>query len=155
MFNQERHDDHTLLRFLRARKFDLTKAVEMISNCEQWRKDKQVDDIFANFQFTEAREVTAIYPRFYHKTDRQGRPIYVECLGDLVLDALFKVTDRERLEKQFILEYERLMRVRLPACSKAAGRHIETSCTILDLTNCGVMQAFKIRDLIQLITEIG
>ncbi|KAI3630940.1 hypothetical protein MIR68_011023 [Amoeboaphelidium protococcarum] len=155
LLNAERHDDHLLLRFLRARKFDLPRAVEMFTNCEQWRKDKDVEGIFQNFKFEEWKEVNKIYPRFYHKTDKLGRPIYIEVLGGLNLEQLFQATSRERLEKQFILEYEKLIRVRLPACSKAAGKHIETSCTILDLKNCSVMQALKIRDLLKLITDIG
>ena len=40
-----RHDDATLLRFLRARKFDLVKSKEMIHATEKWRKDFGVDDI--------------------------------------------------------------------------------------------------------------
>ncbi|KAI3638807.1 hypothetical protein MIR68_003305 [Amoeboaphelidium protococcarum] len=155
LLNAERHDDHLLLRFLRARKFDLPRAVEMFTNCEQWRKDKDVEGIFQNFKFEEWKEVNKIYPRFYHKTDKLGRPIYIEVLGGLNLEQLFQATSRERLEKQFILEYEKLIRVRLPACSKASGQHIETSCTILDLKNCSVMQALKIRDLLKLITDIG
>ena len=41
----ERHDDATLLRFLRARKFDLARAKLMIIAQEQWRKDFGVDEI--------------------------------------------------------------------------------------------------------------
>jgi hypothetical protein len=44
-FVPERHDDATLLRFLRARKFDLVKAKQMIISAEQWRKDFGVDDL--------------------------------------------------------------------------------------------------------------
>jgi hypothetical protein len=40
-----RHDDATLLRFLRARKFDLAKSKEMIYAAEKWRKDFGVDEI--------------------------------------------------------------------------------------------------------------
>ncbi|KIJ26775.1 hypothetical protein M422DRAFT_272117 [Sphaerobolus stellatus SS14] len=41
----DRHDDATLLRFLRARKFDLVKAKEMFAACEKWRQEFGVDDI--------------------------------------------------------------------------------------------------------------
>lgn len=154
-WNDDRHDDHLLLRFLRARKFDLQKALEMIIKCENWRKEKKVDEIFASFEFSELKEVNEIYPRFYHKIDKHGRPIYVEMLGKLNLDQLFKLTTRERLETHFIYEYERLLRVRLPACSKAMGQHTETSLTILDLKNCSVMQAYRVKDLLKLIVDIG
>ena len=40
--------------------------------------------------------------------------------------------------KYYVKEYERLMKFRFPACSKAAGRSIEQSLTILDLKGVGV-----------------
>lgn len=44
-FDPERHDDPTLLRFLRARKFDVAKAKEMFVKQEEWRRKEQVNDI--------------------------------------------------------------------------------------------------------------
>eukprot|EP00158_Paraphelidium_tribonemae_P001069 Partr_v1_DN23937_c0_g1_i1_m48867 putative SEC14 cytosolic factor len=155
LINREIHDDHYLLRFLRARKFDVGRTLEMWEKCEKWRVDNKVDEIYATFKFDEEAEVQKLYPRFYHKTDLQGRPLYIEVLSDVDLDKLFKITTRERMQKFFIFEYERLIRLRLPACSEAAGKHIGTSFTILDLKNCGVMQALKIKDLLQLVIEIG
>jgi hypothetical protein len=41
----ERHDDRTLLRFLRARKFDIIKAKEMFIASEKWRKEFEVENL--------------------------------------------------------------------------------------------------------------
>jgi hypothetical protein len=43
----DRYDDQTLLRFLRARKFDLPKAQIMWEANEKWRKDFGTDEIAA------------------------------------------------------------------------------------------------------------
>jgi hypothetical protein len=43
--NLERFDDLYLLRFLRARKYDLEKTFLMFRNFLKWREDNQVDQI--------------------------------------------------------------------------------------------------------------
>ena len=64
------HIEYPGSRFLRARKFDLPKAKEMLLNAEQWRIDFKVDEIVQNFEFKEKAEVDKYYPQFYHNTDR-------------------------------------------------------------------------------------
>jgi CRAL/TRIO, N-terminal domain len=39
------YDDYYLLRFLRARKFDMDKTKLMFHNFVQWRKDNDVDNV--------------------------------------------------------------------------------------------------------------
>ena len=78
---KERLDDASLLRFLRARKFDVHKAYLMFTECEQWRKDFGVDDLVQNFKFEEKPLVTTYYPQYYHKTDKV-RPSLSTILSD-------------------------------------------------------------------------
>merc|ERR1711939_1117389 len=65
-----RLDTLTLLRFLRARKFDVQLAEKMFVECEQWRKEFNLDDLVQNFNYTEKRELSKYYPQYYHKTDK-------------------------------------------------------------------------------------
>lgn len=39
------YDDYYLLRFLRARKFDMEKTLLMFNNFMNWRKENDVDNI--------------------------------------------------------------------------------------------------------------
>jgi hypothetical protein len=43
--NLDNYDDLYLLRFLRARKFDVDKTYNMFSNFIKWRKENDVDNI--------------------------------------------------------------------------------------------------------------
>ena len=97
-----------------------------------------------------------MYPHFYHKTDKKGRPIYIERLGQLKIDEVFKITTEERLIKHYIQSYEILMRLRFPACSAIAGQRIEQGLNILDLTG-GSMKILskKVYALIQLASKVG
>lgn len=97
-----------------------------------------------------------MYPHFYHKTDKKGRPIYIERLGLLKIDEVFRITTEERLIKHYIYSYEMLMRLRFPACSAIAGQRIEQGLNILDL-NGGSMKILskKVYALIQLASKVG
>ncbi|KAJ7032506.1 CRAL-TRIO domain-containing protein [Mycena alexandri] len=152
---EQRMSDATLLRFLRARKFDVPKAKEMFLANEQWRKDFGVEDIVKNFDFPELAEVDKYYPQYYHKNDKDGRPIYIERLGMLDLKALYAVTTQERQLKRLVLEYEKFIRDRLPACSAAAGHPVETSCTILDLHNVSLSNFYRVKDYVSQASSIG
>ncbi|KAA1075316.1 cytosolic factor, phosphatidylinositol/phosphatidylcholine transfer protein [Puccinia graminis f. sp. tritici] len=143
------HDDATLLRFLRARKFDLAKSKLMFIDCEKWRKEFKVDELYNTFEYPEKKDVDAIYPQFYHKTDQDGRPLYIEQLGKLDLTKLYKVTTPERQLQRLVVEYERFLRDRLPVCSMEHQKLIETSCTIMDLQGVGLSQFWKVKNYVQ------
>ncbi|KAJ7087365.1 CRAL-TRIO domain-containing protein [Mycena belliarum] len=150
-----RMSDATCLRFLRARKFDVPKAKEMWIANEKWRKEFGVDEIVKNFEFPELPIVDKYYPQYYHKSDKDGRPIYVERLGQLDLKALYAATTQERQLKRLVLEYEKFLSERLPACSVAAGHPVETSCTILDLQNVSLSNFYSVKDYVMKASSIG
>ncbi|KAG6845858.1 hypothetical protein H0H87_002549 [Tephrocybe sp. NHM501043] len=172
IFEEERMDDALLLRFLRARKFDVAKAKEMLISAEKWRKELGVDDIeyavvvinafkadravhYRSFDFKELEEVNKYYPQYYHKMDKDGRPVYIERLGQLDMDALYKATTQDRLLKRLVQEYEKFRVHRIPACSKAVGHPVETSCTILDLKNVTLSNFVKVKDYVMQAASIG
>ncbi|KIM79486.1 hypothetical protein PILCRDRAFT_823390 [Piloderma croceum F 1598] len=158
-FVPERMDDATLLRFLRARKFDLAKAKIMLISAEQWRKDEKVDEIAKGFDFPEKAAIDEFYPQYYHKCDKDGRPIYIESLAHLDIDKMNKTFGEERLRevlpRRFIYEYEKFLNERLPACSKAVGHPVETSCTILDLGGVALTSYPKVSKYVMDAASIG
>lgn len=128
----------------------------MFENFVNWRKAENVDDIL-NFDFTEFDQVQAVYPHAYHKTDKLGRPVYIERLGMLNITALWEVTTEERMLKHYIQSYEILMKLRFPACQAVqGGKRYEGSLTLLDLTGGTMSQVNKqVYGLIKLCSKIG
>jgi len=127
----------------------------MLTAQEQWRKDFGVDELVKNFDFPEKATVDKYYPQFYHKTDKDGRPVYIERLGKLDVKALYAVTTQERLLQRLVWEYEKFLDERLPATSVQVGRSVETSCTILDLQGVGLGSFYRVKDYISQASSIG
>lgn len=85
------------------------------------------------FDYKELCEVKRYYPHGYHGVDRRGRPVYIERLGKLDVEGLMKVTTLDRYVLYQTQQYEKTIKVRFPACSAAANKHINRSIAILDV----------------------
>lgn len=95
------------------------------------------------YPYPEQSEVNKYYPQFYHRTDRDGRPIYIEQLGKLDMNKIAALTTQDRQLHHLVHEYEKFLKDRLPACSAQKGVLVETSCTILDLHNAGISTFYR------------
>eukprot|EP01099_Mayorella_cantabrigiensis_P006075 TRINITY_DN5022_c0_g1_i1.p1 TRINITY_DN5022_c0_g1~~TRINITY_DN5022_c0_g1_i1.p1 ORF type:complete len:517 (-),score=63.76 TRINITY_DN5022_c0_g1_i1:3-1553(-) len=71
------HDDGTLLRYLRARKFDVAGAIGQFTDTEKWMKEQRIVELYDHFDVEVYERARLMYPQWTGHRDRRGIPIYV------------------------------------------------------------------------------
>jgi hypothetical protein len=68
---------------------------------------------------------------------------------------MYKITTGERMLQNLVCEYEKLADPRLPACSRKAGKLLETCCTIMDLKGVGITSIPSVYGYVRQASEIS
>jgi hypothetical protein len=147
-------DAYTLLRFSRARGGIPAAAAAMYVAAAEWRAQSDVATLPQRFAFPEHELVQSAWAHGYHKTDKQGRPVYIDRIGCADLDTLFKVTTAERIAEEHLYEWELLLNERFPACSRAAGRPVRQTMTIVDLAGLSLGRFNTARPVVLALTRL-
>ncbi|PMD30679.1 CRAL/TRIO domain-containing protein [Hyaloscypha variabilis F] len=162
------HDDATLLRFLRARRFVVADALTQFTDTEKWRKANQLDQLYETIDIEHYDETRRLYPQWTGRRDRRGIPVYVyevKHLNSKTMAAYEKSaketnskaqTDGKtspKLLRLFAL-YENLIRFVMPLCTALMDRdHPRTPITqsnnIVDISGVGLKQFWNLRTHMQ------
>ncbi|XP_046681100.1 SEC14-like protein 1 isoform X2 [Homalodisca vitripennis] len=142
--------DTMLLRFLRARDFNVEKARGMLSESLTWRKKHAVDRIIAEYQVPQV--VTDYFPGGWHHSDKEGQPLYLLRLGQMDVKGLLKTIGEDGLLKLTLHVCEEGLRLTDEA-TRTCGHPISTWCLLVDLEGLNMRHLWRpgIRALLRII----
>ena len=125
-----------LLRFLRARKLNVSKALAMFRETLEWRAAEDADALMrAPLVLDEFRENTKLYPASYHGRDVHGRPVYIERTGTAKFAEVIRRIGADGFLRMHLRAMEYQARVLLPAASADAGEAVTQMCNVIDVSN--------------------
>lgn len=162
------HDDETLLRYLRARKFLPQDAFKQFSETEDWRKENQLDTLYETIDVQEYEQTRRLYPQWTGRRDRRGIPFYVyevaqvdpkdvsaynsnkDAKNSSPAPANTSGKTPRKMLRLFAL-YENLCRFVLPMCSALPDRPhgespISQSSNVVDLSGVGFTKMWNLRN---------
>ncbi|KAG9202186.1 hypothetical protein G6514_004623 [Epicoccum nigrum] len=158
------HDDETMLRFLRARRFVPQEAFKQFKDTEDWRKDQNIDDLFEIIEVEEYEQTRQLYPQWLGRRDKRGIPLYlfeVAPLNSKNISAYEKALSKAKTTSPKVATknlrlfalYEALTRFVTPFCSMVTRPHPETpisqSNNIVDISNVGLKQFWNLKSHMQ------
>ncbi|KAG5953089.1 hypothetical protein E4U53_006956 [Claviceps sorghi] len=169
------HDDQTLLRFLRARRWVAQDAYKQFKDTEEWRAANHIDTLYRTIDLDAFEQSRQLYPQWTGRRDRRGTPVFVFDVKKLDSKT---ISDYERrgakstfsdartdgktppgLLRLFAL-YENLTRFTQPLCTQLQDRdHAEVPITmsinIVDITGVGLKQFWNLKGHMQAASQLA
>ncbi|XP_042818651.1 SEC14-like protein 4 isoform X2 [Panthera tigris] len=132
-------DEYFLLRWLRARNFDLQKSEDMLREHIEFRKQQDLDNILT----WQPPEVIQLYDSGgLSGYDPEGCPVWFDLIGTLDPKGLLLSASREELIRKRIKICELLLR-ECELQSQKLGRKIEMVLMVFDLEGFGLKHLWK------------
>ncbi|GMH05223.1 hypothetical protein Nepgr_007063 [Nepenthes gracilis] len=145
------YPNETLVRFLKAREWNVANAHKMLLDCLKWRVQNEIDNILLKpivpvELYRAVRESQLIGLSGY---SREGLPVFAIGVG---LSTYDKASVRYYVQS-YIQINEYRDQVILPSATKKYGRHINTCLKVLDMTGLKLSALSQIK-LLTIITSI-
>lgn len=121
----------TLIRFLRARDYDIDKAEPMLREALKWRAEVGADGILQT-EIPQFDLMKKLVTGGFHKQDKFGRPVYIERTGMIDIPRLLNlIAHKNRLAGHIFAQEYKLHMIREQG--KTLGRTATSFCVIMDL----------------------
>ncbi|XP_059157139.1 SEC14-like protein 1 [Physella acuta] len=145
--------DAHILRFLRAREFNVEKAREMLVHSLAWRKLHNIDKILDGYKPPEVLET--YYPGGWHYCDREGRPLYIIKLGQMDVKGLMRSVGEEAILRHVLAVNEEGLR-RAEDATQRRGYPVSACTCIVDLEGLSMRHLWRpgIRALLRIIETV-
>ncbi|XP_004071587.1 SEC14-like protein 1 [Oryzias latipes] len=132
--------DQHVLRFLRARDFNMDKAREFLCQSLTWRKQHQVDFLLDTWERPQLLQ--DFFTGAWHHHDRDGRPLYVLRLGQMDTKGLVRALGEEVLLRQVLSLNEEGLR-RCEENTRVFGRPISCWTCLMDLDGLNMRHMWR------------
>uniref|UniRef100_A0A3P8P617 SEC14 like lipid binding 1 n=1 Tax=Astatotilapia calliptera TaxID=8154 RepID=A0A3P8P617_ASTCA len=132
--------DQHVLRFLRARDFNLDKAREFLCQSLTWRRQHQVDFLLDTWKRPQLLQ--DYYSGGWHHHDKDGRPLYILRLGQMDTKGLVRALGEEALLRQVLSINEEGLR-RCEENTRVFGQPISSWTCLVDLDGLNMRHLWR------------
>ncbi|CAN7936878.1 unnamed protein product [Ixodes hexagonus] len=134
--------DSFLLRWLRARDFDVAKAENMLREDLKWRAEKNIASLTKTYQSSEVAH--RYFPGGLFQYDRGGRRLWILPVGDGDFKGMLQCVPEEQLVDEIVYTLERIQEDKRKQVEKLGP--IEDSMTILfDFDRFSLRQVYSLQ----------
>ncbi|CAM9665896.1 unnamed protein product [Chrysoparadoxa australica] len=141
--------DGVYMAFLRHCKFNSDKAIASMQRALEWRKEYQIEEIFQpgrRLSSEKTRHHRSNWPTGFHKSDKMGRPVFYDRVGQANIGAMGKgdaALNLDDMVQMYCQNMEIRRRYVFAKLSREAGKPVTQMVTVIDLKGLGTKHLSK------------
>ncbi|XP_042146096.1 SEC14-like protein 2 [Ixodes scapularis] len=147
---KEEFTDSFLLRWLRAREFDVNKAENMLRKNQAWRIDNGIDLLLQTYQWPPV--LKRYMPGGLCSHDRDCRPLWIMRTGNADYKGMLQCVSKEDMLKACFYQLE-LILADLKSQSFKHNKNVKTFTVLCDCENFSLKQIYSV-NVIEFLREI-
>lgn len=122
--------------------WNLKQAKALMKSYLKYRNEYDFKQVQA-YDFSSGKACLDMFYRAgFYNVDRQGRPVFIELLGESKPRELISRLSREFILNYLINRFERTVHVMLPICSQLAGHRVDNILVIYDFKKFNCLLGF-------------
>ncbi|OQU97311.1 CRAL/TRIO, domain-containing protein [Cladophialophora immunda] len=132
------NDDSNLLRYLRARKYDVPAAFKQYAASAKWRDEIQLEKTYDDVDITQFETIRRLQPQWTGRRDDTGVPIMVYVVSQVKPEDILALHKMDPALSSVFLAAEYVTQFVQPLCGKLQHRRTTKSINIIDLSHVGI-----------------
>ncbi|KIW27627.1 uncharacterized protein PV07_07352 [Cladophialophora immunda] len=142
------NDDSNLLRYLRARKYDVPAAFKQYAASAKWRDEIQLEKTYDDVDITQFETIRRLQPQWTGRRDDTGVPIMVYVVSQVKPEDILALHKMDPALSSVFLAAEYVTQFVQPLCGKLQHRRTTKSINIIDLSHVGIPTFWRLRKLL-------
>lgn len=146
-------DHQTILRFLKARDFNVEKSYQMLIESLKWRRENEIDKLLQLYKTPSV--ISKHFPGGWHHYDNDGKPLYVLRLGHMDVKGLLKSVGEEGLLRLTLHICEEGLQL-MKESTKELEKPISNWCLLVDLEGLSMRHLWRpgVKALLRIIETV-
>ncbi|KIW76261.1 hypothetical protein Z517_11007 [Fonsecaea pedrosoi CBS 271.37] len=142
------NEDSNLLRYLRARKYDVPAAFKQYAASAKWRHEIQLEKTYDDVDITKFETIRRLQPQWTGRRDDTGVPIMVYVVAQVKPEDILALHKMDPSLSSVFLAAEYVTQFVQPLCGKLQRRRTTRSINIIDLSHVGIPTFWRLRRLL-------
>ncbi|CAN8015510.1 unnamed protein product, partial [Ixodes persulcatus] len=131
--------DPFLLRWLRAREFDVVKAEKLLRENSVWRNKNGIDSLVETYQCPDV--LKRYFPGGMCNHDKEGRPLWIMPTGNGDFKGMLQCVSVDAMVKHVTYQVE-LIAAEMKKQTEKLGKLVDTFTVVVDYENFSLKQIY-------------